>query len=106
MKKEILSESYKNLSYEKTYSCAIVKIETTSKKEFVFKFSTEQGNSYDHLWIYNFAKDGKWDLFAGINEIPLEFETSFMSKDEKRIADHKRIIKEAIDFVCDLVEKF
>ena len=97
----ILSESY---SYDN--SIVLANITEKNNEETMFKFVIEQGNAYDRANVYIRTKNKGFEHFTSYRAVPqLKFNTSFINKSEERVEDHKRIIKEMLDFIADLLLK-
>lgn len=97
----VLSESY---SYDN--SIVLANITEKNNEETMFKFVVEQGNSYNRANVYVRTKNKGFEEFINYRTVPqLKFKTAYIYKIEERVEDHKRIIKEMIDFIADLLLK-
>lgn len=97
----ILSESYSDDN-----SIVLANITEKNNDESMFKFVIEQGNCYNRANVYIRTKNKGFEEFVDYRAVPqLKFNTSFINKNEERIEDHKRIIKEMLDFIADLLLK-
>lgn len=98
---KILSESYSHDN-----SIVFANITEKNNDESMFKFVIEQGNSYNRANVYIRTKNKGFEHFTSYRAVPqLEFNTTYVYKSEERVEDHKRIIKEMLDFIADLLLK-
>ena len=97
----VLSESYSHDN-----SIVFANITEKNNDESMFKFVIEQGNSYNRANVYIRTKNKGFEHFTSYHAVPqLKFNTSFINNDEEMVEDHKRIIKEMLDFIADLLLK-
>jgi hypothetical protein len=97
----VLSESYSHDN-----SIVFANITEKNNDESMFKFVIEQGNSYNRANVYIRTKNKGFENFTSYRAVPqLKFNTTYIYKSDERVEDHKRIIKEMIDFIADLLLK-